>query len=216
MQLKQQELFMARKARLVWQNATYHITSRCAGKKPLMKSPEMKEIFIHAIQKTQKKYKFQVIQYVIMDNHFHLIIKTLKDGDTISIIMQFLKSQYARMYHKANDTCGPFWNERFKDKIIEDQDNPVAAFHNINNYIMYNPVKADYVSNPREYKYGCIHFYLDEDYNSPVKLTTHKYFLRLGKKFNTRTKKFIKLKIDTERNILFNFKSKESYNNFRY
>lgn len=181
-----------RKIRKCEPNLTYHTYSRCIDKANLMRMNKMKELMLKVIVKAQKKYEFEIISYVIMDNHFHFMIRTVEGGPTISRIMQFIKSQYARRYNKDMRRCGPFWNERFGDTIIEDQENPEEAFELINNYIINNPVKANYVSNPRDYKYGCIHFYIDKNYKSRVKLTFHEYFLNSGNTFKERKKKFIK------------------------
>jgi hypothetical protein len=130
---------------------------------------------------------------VIIDNHFHFIIKTVENGSPISRIMQFIKAQFARRYNKKMNRTGPFWNERYGDTIIEEQEFPEKAFNNINSYIINNPVKSNYVNDAKSYKYSCIHFYIDENYISPVKLTFHEYYLKLGSSFRQRADRFLEL-----------------------
>jgi putative transposase len=184
---------MSNRIRRCEPNLTYHTYSRCIDKSNMMKYYSMKDLMLQVVKITQAKYDFELISYVFMDNHFHFIIRTTANGPTISRIMQLIKSQYARRYNKMINRTGPFWNERFGDKIIEEQQNPKEAFYFINSYIINNPVKAKYVSDARKYKYGCIHFFLDKDYISPVKLTYHKYFLLLGSTFQERAEKFLEL-----------------------
>lgn len=172
-------------------NLTYHIYSRCINKENFLNTVNVKDLMINVIKDAQKKYKFNLISYVIMHTHFHFLIKTVVGGANISQIMQFIKSQFARRYNKLMGRTGPFWNERFGDTIIEDTSNPELTFHYINSYVMNNPVKARYVSDARKYKYCSINFYLDEDYIPPVKLTYHEYFLKLGNSFKERVKKFL-------------------------
>ena len=126
-----------------------------------------------------------------MDNHFHFFIKTLKDGEDISRIMQFIKSQFARRYNRMVNRSGPFWNERFGDTIVELTPDPPTTFFNILLYIGYNPVRSHYVADPRDYPYSSFKCYLDETYPSPVKITLHEYFLKLGDTFKERVKKFL-------------------------
>jgi REP element-mobilizing transposase RayT len=159
----------------------------------MMKLDYMKDLMLAVINMALEKYHFELISYVIMDNHFHFFIRTVADGPPISRIMQFIKSQYARRYNTLMNRCGPLWNERYGDTIIEEQKVPRDAFRYINSYIMNNPLRAKYVTDPRDYKYGCIHFYLDAGYQPPVKLTHHKYFLELGDTFEERTRKFLEL-----------------------
>lgn len=172
-------------------NLTYHTYSRCADKALLMKPERMKKLMITVLNMALDKYNFHLSTYVIMDNHFHFIIKTLKDGPSISIIMQFIKAQYARRYNKITGRTGPFWNERFGDTIIEETEDPDSAFIYINNYIMNNPVRAQYVTEAKNYQYCSIKFYIDQKYYPPVKLTFSDYFLKLGNDFSERRKKYL-------------------------
>ena len=86
---------------------------------------------------------------------------------------------------------GPFWNERFGDTIIENAKDPEFLFHWIVLYIAYNSVRKGYVNDPRDYEYSSINFYLEKDYEPPVKLTRHEYFENLGNTFEERVKKFL-------------------------
>ncbi len=172
-------------------NLTYHLYSRCIDKKNMMKHDKMKDLMIKVMNMALEKYRFELFSYVIMDNHFHFFIGTLEEGPSISLIMQFIKAQYAIRYNKKMGRSGPFWNERFGDTIIEESDDPEMAFNYINCYIINNPVMANYVTDARNYIYGCMFFYIDENYISPVKLTYHKYFLNFGISFKDRVKKFL-------------------------
>lgn len=182
---------MAYPPRICEPNYTYHVTSRCIDRQNLMKPKKMKNLMIKVMKMAEKKYLFELFNLALLDNHFHFYIRTVEDGVTISRLMQFVKSQYARRYNKMMNRTGPFWNERFRDTIIEMTKNPEYIFHWINNYISYNPVRKKYVNDPRDYEYCFINFYLDENYKPPLKLTYHKYFLKLGKTFKERVEKFL-------------------------
>jgi len=166
---------MSNKKRRCEPGLTYHITSRCIEKEPKMASAEMKDLLLLVIKLAQDKYSFELNCHTIMNNHFHLMITTITGGETISQIMQLIKSQYARRYNKKMKRNGPFWNERFRDNIIEDSICPIYTFNYINQYIINNPVRAGIVTDARDYQYGCIHHYINENYQSMVKLTFSKY-----------------------------------------
>jgi REP-associated tyrosine transposase len=172
-------------------NHTYHTMSRCHNLKNFMKSNKMKELLVEVINDALNLYNFKLISYVIIDDHFHFLIQTTSDGETISRIMQYIKSQYARKYNKIMERKGAFWNERFKSRIVELSDDPISYLNRLLWYFGYNPVKKGLVSDPREYKFGSINSYLLNDYVSEVKITLHKYYLDLGKTFKERTKKFL-------------------------
>lgn len=174
---------MPRPTRIHMPEATHHARSRCIEKKPLMRSKKMKDLMIDVLNLTLDKYEFELIGYTIMDNHFHFYIRIVPGGENISVIMQFIKSQFARRYNRLMNRTGPFWNERFKDTITELTNNPKITFFNTLIYLGYNPVRSGYVKDPRQYVYSSINSYLDENYISPVKITLHNFFLELGNTF---------------------------------
>ena len=182
---------MPRKRRICMEGVTYHVTSRCIEKKPLMKSDQMKDMMIDVLRMTQKKYSFDLNDFVIMDNHFHFVIKTRKDGESISRIMQFIKSRYAQRYNWHMHRTGPFWNERFYDNIVEMADNPVAYRELLRLYLGFNPVRSGYVNDPRKYRYSSYNCYIDPNYKPLVTITLDDYFIRSGKTFEERAQKVI-------------------------
>ncbi|MBN2158668.1 MAG: transposase [Spirochaetes bacterium] len=192
---------MPRKHRICISGATYHTTSRCIEKKHLMKLDKMKELMNYVLNMAQEKYKFELNNHTIMDNHFHFYITTLPDGENISRIMQFIKSQYARRYNRMTNRIGPFWNERFSDTIIELTSNPFYNFFYILFYIAYNPVRSHHVSDPRDYTYSGFKCYFDETYIPAVKITLHKYFLSLGNNFDERVKKLLEYEENFKKRI---------------
>ena len=181
---------MSNKRRICKPNLTYHTYSRCCNNMNLMKHKQLKELMIKVLKMALKKYNFKLNNLAILNNHFHFYIKTVKNGPNISTIMQFVKSQYATRYNKKMNRIGPFWNERFGDTIIEYMENPEFGFLWVNLYIAYNPVRKEYVNNPRDYEYCCINSYFDKDYIPPLKITLHEFFLDLGKTFEERASKF--------------------------
>ena len=182
---------MPRELRICLPDTTNHVTSRCIEKKSLMRSKKIKDLMHEVLNQALERYDFELISYSIMDNHFHFYIKTLKNGETISRIMQFIKSQFARRYNRMMDRTGPFWNERFNNLIIERTDNPVQTFWSVFFYVGYNPVRSKYVNDPRKYAYGSFRAYVDKEYISPVPITLSEYFLKLGDTFDERMKKLL-------------------------
>jgi len=151
-----------------------------------MKHKYLKDLMLSVLNQALEKYVFELSAFTIMDNHFHFLIRTVVGGEDISRIMQFIKSQYARKYNKIMNRTGPYWNERFSDKIIEYAEDPLSAFNNVLQYLAENPVRSGYVKDPRDYKYSSYKCYIDENYKSPVKITLHPYFINLGSNFKER------------------------------
>ena len=182
---------MPRKKRIRKPNTTYHVYSRSVQWEYLMKEDRFKDLFVDLIQKTQEKYVFQLNFYEIMGNHFHLVIKTVEGGADISRIMQYLKSRFAQRFNRLTGRIGPFWNERFKDIIVEEQDNPVNYLLWLLWYLAFNPIRKNIVSDPMDYRYGCINSYLSSRKRTKLTITLHEYFLQLGGTFRERVKRFL-------------------------
>jgi REP element-mobilizing transposase RayT len=171
--------------------ATYHVYSRCINKENLMEPDEIKDLMIIVIKETQEKFDFELNEFDILDNHFHFTIRIKNTTDTISKILQRIKSVFAKRYNKLNGRSGPFWNERFGSSIIEKAKNIVGYFIYLLFYTGYNSVRKGKVKDPRDYKYSSFNCYLDKNYKCQLKITIHEYFLSLGDTFEDCVKVFL-------------------------
>lgn len=150
-----------------------------------------KKYFVEAVLMCQEKYSFELIAAEVVSNHIHLVIRTLADQETISKIMQYIKARIAEKYNRAMSTTGPFWNERFESKIIEDSDDPEDYLFRLLWYIGFNPVRKGLSRDPRNNDIGFINCYLDSKNQAPVKITIHPFFYNLGKNFNECVESFL-------------------------
>ena len=182
---------MTRPLRNIAQGFTHHVYSRCHGKRNLLMGKYGKKYFIESVRECQEKYDFELIAAEIVANHIHLLIKTNMDKQTISRIMQYIKARIAEKYNRAMGTTGSFWNERFGSSIIEEADNPEDYLLWLLWYIGYNPVRKGLSRNPRKNDIGFINCYLDRNHVSPIKITLHYFFYKLGNSFEERVKKFL-------------------------
>jgi putative transposase len=183
--------------------ATYHVYSRCINKEDLMKPDEIKDLMIAVIHETQEIFDFELTQFDILDNHFHFTIRIKNNIDTISKIMQRIKSVFAKRYNKLHGRSGPFWNERFGSSIVEKAKNFVGYLIYLILYTGYNSVRKGKVKDPRDYKYSSFNCYLDRNYKSLLKITIHEYFLMLGDTFEECVKVFLEYeKLFKEKNLI--------------
>ncbi|HNQ97733.1 MAG TPA: transposase [Spirochaetota bacterium] len=182
---------MPRPKRIIAPGFTYHVFCRCIEKRALLQTTFASNLLVKVLAQTQEKYNYDLIAYQIMDNHFHFVIQTRENEASISTIMQYIKARFAEKYNRAKGRSGPFWNERFGDTIVEKSDRPVIYLLYLLWYLAFNPVRKSLASNPRLYPYGSIKSYLEENYESPVRISLHEYFLDLGKTFAERVKAFL-------------------------
>ena len=132
---------MPRKLRTTGQGLTHHCFTRCHGKRNLLLGKYGKKYFIESVLMCQEKYEFELVAAEIVANHIHLVIRTKEDKETISLIMQYIKSRIAEKYNRAMQTSGSFWNERFESRIVEESENPEQYLFWLLWYIGFNPVR---------------------------------------------------------------------------
>ena len=96
-----------------------------------------------------------MIAYCIMPTHIHLLLTPLKENG-ISIYMKNLLNSYTRYFNTKNNRKGPLWQGRFKDVIIESDE---QLLH-LTRYIHLNPTSSDLVENPEDWKYSSYNEYI--------------------------------------------------------
>ena len=67
---------MARPLRIQYENACYHITCRGNGRQNIFLADYDRSKFLDLLQRSVEIYRVDLIAFVLMTNHFHLIAKT--------------------------------------------------------------------------------------------------------------------------------------------
>src|SRR5277367_2178533 len=62
-------------------------------------------LFLTILEETRRKYHFVVHGYVIMPEHFHLLLTEPEIGDP-SVIMKVIKQRFARRFHRTRARPG--------------------------------------------------------------------------------------------------------------
>ncbi|GHU21801.1 hypothetical protein FACS1894172_11540 [Spirochaetia bacterium] len=130
---------------------TYHVTSE-VNRRAFELAPQAdKELFLAVIAeaKNKKQFKFELWNFCIMANHFHFLI-TPHDGQSLSVIIKWIKMVFAIRWNKAHNQTGHFWGDRFYSRVISDE----RDFWSVYDYIDRNPVAAGLVASPEEWCYG--------------------------------------------------------------
>jgi putative transposase len=93
-------------------------------------------------------YEVKVHSYVLMSNHYHLLVETSKEN--LSGYMRHINANYAIYFNKKYKRSGHLWQGRFKFWHVTDE----AYLYALVAYIEYNPIKAKIISKLGEYKYS--------------------------------------------------------------
>jgi putative transposase len=187
---------MARPYRLEAENTFYHLTNRGDDKKKIYVSERDREKFLDYVLQAKKRFKFRLYAYVLMANHYHLLIETLQAN--LSNIMHFINGSYSTYYNIKRKRTGHLFQGRYKS-IIVDKD---SYFLELTRYIHLNPVKAGIVKSPEEYKWSSYNGYADKKKDRYIDSGDIKNITTLwGKRYEDFVKTSIAEEMDPFKNV---------------
>lgn len=119
-------------------------------------SIERREEFLANMVNEEKLVEIHA--YVFMPNHFHFLLKQLKDGGISQFLSKFTNS-YTRYFNMKHNRVGPVFQGRFKSILVESTEQLV----HLSRYIHLNPVASAVVKENEllDYKWSSLRDYLD-------------------------------------------------------
>jgi REP element-mobilizing transposase RayT len=139
---------MARQWRIEYPGALYHILSRGNDRRPIFKDTEDKIVFLELVEEMASRFNLDIYAYVLMNNHYHLLIKT--NNDNLSKSMQWFGATYTRRFNVKHRRTGHLFQGRFKSFIIEND----SYLLRLSCYIHRNPLRAKIVKRLPDYKWS--------------------------------------------------------------
>ncbi len=127
---------MARKPRLEFAGALYHVMNRGNYRQDLFNIYRTGESFENALFDACERFGWRLHAYCILSNHFHLALETIEPN--LQIGMQWLQSTFANRFNKFAGQQGHVFQGRYKALVIE----PGQSLLRVVNYIHLNPVRA--------------------------------------------------------------------------
>lgn len=140
---------MARLARKDLKTPFLHVMVQGVNKEYIFENNYYIEKYLGIIRKNLVDYNITIIAYCIMNNHAHFLIFT-KDIEELGKFMHKCNLNYAQMYNKDKNRTGVLFRNRYQTEPIYD----TKYLINCIKYIHNNPVKANMVLKPEEYKYS--------------------------------------------------------------
>ncbi|MEW6053516.1 MAG: transposase [Nitrospirota bacterium] len=156
---------MARPLRLSFENAVYHITVRGNRREPVFHDDEDRQTFLRKINETCLKYSFVCFAYCLMDNHYHLFLKTPLAN--ISEGMHYLNTSYVNWFKARHKLVGVVFQGRYKSLLVDENNYGIQ----LSTYIHLNPYRAGIVENLKGYPWSSYRGYVIGE-KSSVKLDT--------------------------------------------
>ncbi len=127
---------MARSIRHNIEGGWYHITTRGIGRQRIFVDDRDREHFVELLAEVVDRYRVGLHAYVLMDNHYHLLIETPRANT--SRAMQWLNLSYSVWHNVRHQRSGSLFQARFKSIPVENEGAWALA---ASVYLHLNPVR---------------------------------------------------------------------------
>jgi putative transposase len=164
---------LARKPRFSVPGVPQHVIQRGNNREPCFFSEMDCRRYLEVLQEMAKRNQCHVHAYVLMTNHVHILVTPFADH-SISHLMQDLGRKYVRYINHSYKRSGTLWEGRFKASLVDSE----AYLLTCMRYIEMNPVRANMVSHPGEYKWSSYHANAQD--KDDIVITPHPLYEQLG------------------------------------
>jgi putative transposase len=134
--------------RIEYEGAFYHVIQRGNNREHIFRKEIDKQSYLSKLVDLKKQLGFKLFGYVLMDNHYHLLLQTGKDPLHKIIFRQNMF--YSRYFNNKYQRSGHLYGDRYKASLIQDERYLFAVLR----YIHWNPIKASLVKSPDEFAWS--------------------------------------------------------------
>lgn len=141
---------MPRKARILVPSCPHHIVQRGHNRKTVFVTDEDYQFYLENLFEWKKKLGLRLYAWCLMTNHVHLIVEPGSDTSSLSELMKRLAGRQSALVNKLERRTGSLWDGRFKASPIQRDEYLLSCVR----YVEMNPVRANMVTGPRQYKWS--------------------------------------------------------------
>ena len=164
---------MARLPRLTLAGQPHHVIQRGNNRQPIFQSSADQKHLLALLGEHANRCKVAIHAYVLMGNHFHLLLSP-EDDQGLPQMMQAVGRSYVRYFNDRYQRSGTLWEGRYRSTLIQTERYLLACMA----YIDLNPVRAGIVTDPQDFPWSSHVHYIGV---RPDKLVTpHPFWWTLG------------------------------------
>ncbi|MCX5814706.1 MAG: transposase [Proteobacteria bacterium] len=126
---------MARPLRIQFENACYHVTCRGNAGQTIFPDEFDRRRFLFLLKHSAEIYRVNILAFVLMTNHFHLIVKTPLAN--IQEFMRHFNISYTAFINKRYKRTGHLYQGRYKSFVIDTD----SYLLEVSRYVHLNPVR---------------------------------------------------------------------------
>jgi putative transposase len=128
------------------------VTLVCHERRPLLATPEAKQLLLSVMHKTKTRLGIAVVGYTILDDHMHWLFAARKL--TCNSVVNDLRAQFARSLRTLNPELreAPLWKSPFCMRELHGPDD----LRDHLDFIHYDPARHGLVTCPAEYRWSSL------------------------------------------------------------
>jgi REP element-mobilizing transposase RayT len=146
---------MARPLRVDFDGAWHHVMNRGAEGRQIFLAEADRIKFLALIGEASEIFRLEVHAYCLMDNHYHLLVRTPDAG--LSRAMRHLNGVYTQHLNRRTERDGALFRGRYRAVLVDSD----AYQLQVSRYIHLNPVDAGIVDHPEDYSHSSYRAYLE-------------------------------------------------------
>jgi putative transposase len=185
---------MARLPRISLPGIPQHIIQRGNNRHACFASDDDYAAYAYWLSEYSEIFEVKIHAWVFMTNHVH-ILATPGSENGISKMMQSLGRSYVRYFNDTYQRTGTLWEGRYKSCVVDAENYLLTCMR----YIELNPVRANVVATPADYKWSSYHA---NALGKKMDLwTAHETYTRLGNTRSSQTRAYrelFKYHLDTD------------------
>ena len=125
---------MARKLRIEYTGAIYHVTVRSNGGVALFGDDEDRRYMLGRVSEAAEVHHVRVYMFCLMSNHFHMVVETPRGN--LGRFMQGVLTGYGVYYNRRHRTHGHVTQGRYGARLVEGNEYLLK----LSRYVHLNPV----------------------------------------------------------------------------
>jgi putative transposase len=158
---------MARKLRVQYPGAIYHVMNRGDRCEPIFKDDADRKRFLETLAEVCVKTGWQVHAYCLMANHFHLVVET-PQANLVAGMKWFLGT-YTSRFNRRHKLFGHLFSGRYKSLLVDGSGN--GYLRTVCDYVHLNPVRAKLLTDEQplsDYEWSSYPAYLQSPSKRPA------------------------------------------------
>jgi putative transposase len=130
-----------------------HVTNRGNDRRTIFLQPADYAVFIELLQEAGEKFAVDLLGYVVMPNHFHLVLSQREEG-AVSAYLQRVCCRSACNFREMTSTrgLGHVYQRRYWSQILSDERHYLAALR----YVEANALRARLVGRAEDWQWGSL------------------------------------------------------------